>query len=363
VGARGLGHVYKRGGVWWIKYSVGGVRQFESSRTGVKSEAVKLLQRRTSEANQGRAVRDAEKTTFADLEKLVLDDYRMNGRKSLETAKRSFKHLRKRLGRFRAIDINAARARAYIAERQQEGAAAATIRKELAALGRALTLAFQDGLIPSRQKLPSIRVQNARTGFFEEDEFQLVMAHLPGHVRPIVEFLYLTGYRVSEALYLTWRQVDFQAGTLRLEAGTTKNSEGRTFAYRTLPELAELLNRLRADTSAHERAEGVIVPWVFHRNGKRILSFREAWLQATKKAGLPGKLVHDMRRSAARNLVQAGVPERVIMALCGWKTRSVFDRYNIVSTTDQEEGLKKLADKRRGMQIRGDKSDSASSSK
>ena len=140
---------------------------------------------------------------------------------------------------------------------------------------------------------------------------------------------------------MEWRGVDFEAGVLRIE--DSKNGEPRTLPFHALPELMELLMVQRSRTRAVEQALEVIVRHVFHRNGSRIRNFRRAWMTACKEAGVPGRLVHDFRRTAARNLSRAGVSERVIMALCGWKTRSVFDRYRIVNEADLAEGLAKLA--------------------
>jgi integrase len=90
-------------------------------------------------------------------------------------------------------------------------------------------------------------------------------------------------------------------------------------------------------------AEFFIVRQVFHRDCRPIRNFRRAWSSSCQAEGTVGRLVHDFRRTAARNLSRAGVSERVIMALCGWKTRSVFDRYGIVNEAGLAEGLAKLA--------------------
>jgi integrase len=140
---------------------------------------------------------------------------------------------------------------------------------------------------------------------------------------------------------LTWRQVDFKVEVVRLEPGTTKNGEGRT-VFMTA-ELKGLLEDQWAMTMAIERQAGQIIPEVFHRNGKPIRSFKVAWQGACKRAGQPGRLFHDFRRTAVRNMVRAGIPERVAMQMSRHKTRSVFDRYHIVSEGDLREAARKLS--------------------
>jgi integrase len=156
-----------------------------------------------------------------------------------------------------------------------------------------------------------------------------------------VECLFWTGWRKGEALALEWRHVDLVASVIRIE--DTKNRDPHTLPYAALPVLAELIAHRRRITDDVQRTRGMKVNHVFHRNGEPIHYLRRSWITACREAGVPGGIPHDYRRSAARNLSRAGVPERVIMELCGWKTRSVFDRYRIVAERDLAEGLAKLA--------------------
>jgi integrase len=108
-------------------------------------------------------------------------------------------------------------------------------------------------------------------------------------------------------------------------------------------ELKRLLEEQRAKTMAIERQAGQIIPWVFHRSGKPIKSFKVAWQGACRRAGPPDRLFHDFRRTAVRNMVRAGIPERVAMQMAGHKTHAIFDRYHIVSEGDLREAARKLS--------------------
>ena len=132
-------------------------------------------------------------------------------------------------------------------------------------------------------------------------------------------------------------------GSVRLWPGTTKNDEGRVFPFVMLPALKTLLERQRADTDVSEKATGKKIAWVFHRHGRMIKTFKKSWEVACNNAGVPDRIFHDLRRTAVRNLVRAGVPERIAMMLTGHKTRAVFERYNIVNEKDLTEGVSKLA--------------------
>lgn len=342
--ARGLGRIYQRGTVWWIQYCFRGKVRRESARSTTKRDALDLLRKRHKEMGTGRLVGpDLERTTLADLKRILLDDYRANSRRSLARAEAAWAPLAATFpDDSRALDVTLDRLNAYLAARRDAGRQAATALRELATLRRAFRLAERAGKAVC-PPFPTVSVQNARTGFFERPAFEAVRDHLPDALRPLATFLYLTGWRKGEALALTWDRVDFTAGILRLEPGTTKNTEGRTFPFGALPDLADLLRRQRLATVALERRTGQAVPWVYHRAGRPILHFRGAWRKACKAAGCPERIPHDFRRTAVRNLERAGVPRSVAMKLTGHKTEAVYRRYAIVAEADLADGVRKLA--------------------
>ncbi len=336
---------YKASPTWWIQYHYRGKKIRESSKSKLRADAVRLLNRRLGEMGTGRLVGpDAEKVTFEHLAKMLENDYKANSLRSLERAQDAIDHLRESFGFDRALDITTDRVDGYIVSRRDtEAAKPATIHYEIAILKRMFSLAFEKGKLNQKPYIPTLEVRNVRTGSFEEPEFRSVMAHLSEDLRPVAEFAYLTGWRKQEILKLQWRQVNFEAGIVRLEPGTTKNDEGRTFPFNTYPALRNLLETQKKRTEALQQSSGMIIPWVFHRNGRSIRDHRKAWKNACRNAGVPDRIPHDFRRTAVRNLERAGVPRSVAMKLTGHKTESVYRRYAIVSESDLAEGVAKLA--------------------
>jgi integrase len=353
---RGLGRVFQptysdraTGGrkaipTWWIQYSVRGERIRESSHSDNRAAAMRLLKLRIAEAQSGRPVGTTiERTAFEDLATILVDDYKANGRKSLESIDRALKHLRQFFADYKARDITADRVTAYIAARQQEKALPSTINRELAALRRAFSLAERAGKVAQRPKFAMLQEHNTRTGFFEPSQFQALIDELPAYLKAVFQCAYITGWRVqSEVLTRRWEHVDFDAGWLVLEPGETKNGEGRRFPL--TPELRSLLEAQFDRVKGIAEAAGLSVPWVFpHDHGSPIRDFRGAWQSACKRAGLSDRIPHDFRRTAVRNLERAGVPRSAAMKMTGHKTESVYRRYAIVDSAMLKEAAIKLA--------------------
>jgi integrase len=234
----------------------------------------------------------------------------------------------------------------------------ATIRRELGTLTKMLRLAYKNSKLLRLPLLDKPKEGPPREGFFEREQYEAIRRRLPDDLKVAVTIAYTFGWRTqSEVLALERRQVDLEAGTLRLDPGQTKNDEGR-IVYLT-PELKGLLAGQGARIEALQRRLGRIVPFLFprlgkgHRAGQRRGDFRKAWSTACRAAGVPGMHRHDFRRTAVRNMVNLGVPERVAMKVTGHKTRAVFDRYHIVSPADLEEATRRLTRGAIGAQGRG----------
>lgn len=335
--------------IWWITYEANGQRHTVSSRSEDRQVAEDLLKAR--ERHERPAVPTSAPqgpVTFDDAANDIIADYQMNKKRSLRTLTlRIEKHLRPVFGQQPLTAITTPVVRTYVTRRQAAGASNATINRDLITLKRMFTLAVQGGRLLAKPYIPLLKEQNVRRGFFEPEQCERITSHLPVHMQGIAGFAFVTGWRTpSEILPLEWRQVNLQAGEIRLDAGTTKNGEGRVFPLtaalrRVLVQQQQIAETLKARgiTTAH-----VFCYTIGQKAGKGITEggYNKAWRKARVVAECATRIPHDFRRTAVRNLVRAGVPERVAMQLTVHKTRAVFERYNIVSAGDLQDAARRL---------------------
>ena len=271
------------------------------------------------------------------LEIFSVRDYRVNGHKSLQFAEwRWKKHLEPVFGSMRAVEVTTDAVTTYIVSRKTEGAENATINREFAALKRMFSLGYRSTPRKVYQVpvFPRLKENAPRSGFIEQNQYRQLCEHCSElWLRTMLALGYSFGFRKGELLNMRARQVDLLNRSLVLEPGTTKNTEGRS--VKLTSETLELVKQCMSTKSADD--------YLLTRKGSRpIRDSRGAWDKLTIAAKLPGLLFHDMRRSAVRNMVRRGVPEVVAMRISGHKTRSVFDRYNIVNESDLTDAAKRI---------------------
>jgi len=338
----------------------------ESTHSAKLDDAKRLLRVRLGEAEKGTVPSiNFHKVTVAEIVADLTTDYRANGRRTVGDLDARWRlHLRPVFGAMRATAVTTQHVDKYKADRLREGAARATVNRELSALRAAFNYAVESDP-PKVASVPRIRTlderDNVRTGFVEPGDHDRLAAEcaLRGlWLRTAFEIGYVFGWRLGELLTLRCRHVDLAGNTLRLDAGTTKNREGRV-VYMT-----KAVRELVAASLYGKKPEDHLLT---RKNGQAVRAFRGAWRSMCIRAGLgrmvcpecgeevsgknrlcahcgrswkrselrySGLLFHDLRRTAVRNLCRAGVVEKVAMQVTGHRTRNTFERYNITNERD-----------------------------
>jgi integrase len=327
-----------------MSYYLDGREYRESTGTTDEKQAKKALRLRLQEVANDKAGIQAftpgsQRLRVNDLLDELAQDYRVRAKLSA-TVTSHLKRIREQFGNERATQLDAKTIDTYIAEQLEQGVAPATINRGTQLLSQAYNLALLRGRLTKKPHIRKLPEKNVRQGFFEHDQFTAIINELPEHLRDYCRFAYLTGWRRGECTSLTWEDVDQRARLIHLRPERSKNGHARKVALEG--ELWEIIQRRWNDRTTTRKNGATTMPrYVFHRDGHPIGEFKKSWSTACTAAGLGHKLFHDLRRTAIRNMVRAGVPENVAMKISGHRTRAVFDRYNITDERDLRDAMKK----------------------
>ena len=358
--ARGDGSLYRQKGSsnYWMQFFLNGQKHRESTGETEEKKARDVLRKRLKEVHASEvtglvfeSVR-MRKITVADLCNALESDLKLRKKWSAPNCSH-VKRVREDFRDLHAAAITPERLDKYIEGRLASkrglnnkliaGDRPASINRTLQLLGQGFNLAVQRGRL---SRSPYIRklseADNVRKGFVSEAEIRAILANLPDDgLRDFVEWAACTGQRKGEIALLTWDMVD--GDEIRLPAEICKNRKPRVIPLG--PELAEIVDRRRKARRVLPM-DGIArcAEPIFHRgDGLPVREFKRSWATATDKAKCAGRLFHDLRRTCARRLLAAGVPQVVAREMTGHRTSAMFDRYAIVSSADVLAAQKKVA--------------------
>lgn len=341
--------------IWYAQFYQNGKQVRVSTGTRVKMEALAELRRLMGRADQGMTPpTELKKIKYGQLREGLLENYEEKENRTLHRTAAGDETI----GGLKALDtffgfsadnpgpsvlaITTATGKAFAKRQRAAGFSPATINRSLACLRRMFTIAREEGKIQSAPLIRLLKEPAARTGFITQKQFDELLAALPSHLRPLITFLYWCGCRLGEAKSIQWKQVNLENRLIELEADQTKNKEKRTIPLPSIvvEQLASIEPKPKTDLAFDTT------------------NLRTEWAKACTAVGLgtmeaqksdnntwqkySGLIIHDLRRSAIRNLMNAGVSENVAMKISGHITNSVFKRYHIVNTEDTTAAMRQV---------------------
>ena len=339
--------------IWY--YDNAGRQHRESTKSTLRSVAQEMLNERLAAMGRGeKSPTEIKSIRYEDMRHILIEHYREkkigtlveekqdDGTVKVYPHKRNLKVLDEFFAGMRLDQMDTDVFRAFRKKRSGKGIDDSTINRNLSILRRMMNLTIREKKLQfAKPYFPMVSEEGkVRKGFVTPEQFGKLMSKLPNHLKPYALFLYEDVGRTTAAKDTRWPWVDLREGIVEIPKEITKTGEGQT-----LPLSDELIKMLKTQFRQDDAP-------VFDTT-----NFRKHFQRACVAAGL-GKITkmvsakgnkwdkyegvtpHDFRRSGIRNLVRAGVDEKVAMTISGHKTRAVFDRYNITSTDDVKDAIK-----------------------
>lgn len=342
--------------IWY--YDNAGKQHRESTRSKLKSVAQNMLTQRLAAMGRGeKSPTEIKSIRYEDMRQILIDHYReerigelveqkeQDGTVKVYPQKRNLKVLDDFFAGMRLDQMDTDVLRAFRKKRFEKGIDDSTINRNLSILRRMMNLTIRERKLQfAKPYFPMVsEAGKIRKGFVTPEKFNKLMSHMPNHLKPYTLFLYEDASRTGAAAEIRWTWVDLKEGVVEIPEEITKTGEPQTLPLSD--ELIHLLKKqFRQDdapvfdtTNFRKEFQGACVAAGLGKLTKVVSAKGYKWEK------YEGVTPHDLRRSAVRNMVRAGVPEKIAMGISGHKTRAIFDRYNITSTDDVKDAIKTVS--------------------
>lgn len=341
-GRKGLGSLFIPANTKYIQLKIGEAVR-ESTHTTDMLQAERIRRERLRELDEGISP-ESKTVTVAKLTNELENDYRRRNRRSIKTLQgRLRNHVLPKLGIMRAVEISPVVIDDYVDDRRQEGACDRTINHELKCLTKAFRIGLKRKMIAQPLYVEWLPEPNYGLGdIWKDEQFALILPHLPGPINRLVRFENFTGWRVSDVQNLRKDNVDWDACEIRLDRGSSKNMAGHHRVFPFLPVLEEVLIEQRDENDRVEKQTGQSFPWFFNRDGKKVCDYRNDWYYAIHTAGIVGLRRHDFRATALDRLLKLGFTPEEVMVMIGWKSLRMLEYYLKIDVRRLHEHAAKL---------------------
>ena len=319
---------------WQLRWMVEGVASSETVR-GSEADARVKLKRRTAEAAEGIMPEGLMRRTVGDIVRWRVERYERERPASFGTIWTSMSRiLADGLAAVRVVKLRRRDIEKFQDRLAESGLAAASVNRYVSLVTAALRAAAAEDppLVTHVPRVSPLKADNARQGFLLAADYGRLMGCIgPEWLKLLFAIGYHVGARAGSILAAKWEQVDWEKKIIRPPGNQPKNKKVGFW-----PVYGDLEKRLR-EAEFHRKKYWPHVPWLIHKDGRRLTEasqYRSAWHKAVKDAGLDGLLFHDLRRTAARNLLSAGIDEPTVCRVIGWKNSNMLHRYRIVDELD-----------------------------
>ncbi|MFQ5949784.1 MAG: tyrosine-type recombinase/integrase [Nitrospiria bacterium] len=328
--------LYKRGKVWWMAISHQGKQIRRPTGTSNRRLAEAILAKVTVRIVEGHffdTLEEKERTFAEMMERYVNERSIKKAAGSIQRDQQCLKHLLPHFGEKVLVEVTPRLISAYKTKRQQEGAAPATLNKELGLMKASFNVAIREWEWCREnpvQRVAMEPVYNQIDRWLSADEEKQLLDASPTWLKEIILFALNTGMRRGEILSLQWQDVDFLRGVLVVMK--SKNRERRT-----IPLNGKVLELLMA-----KEAVGKKRGLVFHSlRGTKInaQNLLRAFYAAKEKTKIGNFRFHDLRHTFATRLAQAGVDLYKVQRLLGHKTPAMTQRYAHHSPESLRDGV------------------------